>query len=57
MKKYIVYLIGWDFDTSQEIEASNPSKAKGQYIKENLHSFMDGYPKAMFFQQLRCNRA
>jgi hypothetical protein len=31
MKKYRVYLLGWDFDTEMVIEAESRSKAKGKY--------------------------
>jgi hypothetical protein len=54
--KYRVYLIGWDFDTSDVIEAKTASKAKGQYIKMHLLGFCDSYPKKMFFNCLRFNR-
>lgn len=54
MKKYIVHLVGWDFSTDQEIEAESAAKAKGKYIKEHLKDFLDGYPKQIFFQCLRC---
>lgn len=54
MKKYVVYLIGWDFSTDQEIEAESAAKAKGKYIKQNLKGFLRGYPKQMFFQCLCC---
>lgn len=57
MKKYRVFLYGWDFDTSQIIEAETASKAKGAYIKSNLNGFLQGYPKTMFFQCLRSNLA
>lgn len=55
MKKYRVFLIGWDFDTSDVIESATASKAKGQYIKKHLSGFSDMYPKKVFFQCLRCN--
>lgn len=57
MKTFRVYLVGWDFDTSDTIEASTASKAKGEYIKRHLLSFSDMYPKKLFFQALRCNVA
>lgn len=55
MKKYRVFLSGWDFDTGQIIEAESASKAKGLYIKGNLKEFLQAYPKTMFFRGLRSN--
>ena len=54
MKKYRIELVGWDFDTSKVIESNTAAKAKGQYIKEHLKSFLSGYSKNMFFYHLRC---
>jgi len=56
MKKYRVCLIGWDFDTSEIIEASSAAKAKGVFIKNNIKGFLEGYPKKMFFQCLRSKK-
>lgn len=53
LKKIRVFLVGWDFDTSEVIEAKTASKAKGAYIKMHLGTFKDVYPKKLFFQCLR----
>ena len=54
MKKYIVKLNNWDFDTSEEIEAPNQKQAKGIYIKKYLRAYTRdaGYPQNTFFQLL-----
>lgn len=57
MKKYIVYLRYYDFDTSEVIEAQSKSKAKGVYIKKHLKSFNNaGYPKSSFFCTLAVSK-
>jgi hypothetical protein len=54
MKKYRVYLSGWDFDTEMVIEAESRSKAKGKYITSHMNAFRDVYHKYVFFRHLRC---
>lgn len=54
MKKYIVYLEFWDWDTAQIIEAENATKAKGEFIK-NHKSMIKDY-KNGFFIYLRAKR-
>ena len=54
MKKYRVFLSGWDFDTEVVVEAKSRSKAKGQYITKYFDRFNDGYHKNVFFSHLRC---
>lgn len=54
MKKYIVELRNWGFDTSLEVEAESPSKAKGAYIKRYLAKYTREacVPRGNFFSQL-----
>ncbi len=58
MRRFIVSLKWGEKQISnQVIDAPNRQKAKGQYIKDNLLSFTDCYPKNVFFKLLRIRKA
>lgn len=56
MKKFYVYLIHWDYATTDTvIEAQSATKAKGIYIKTQMKDLLiqGNYSKQQFFNSLR----